>query len=1075
MAVASAPLAAVRHELGREPLAAPTERAPEPRRSELATSMGALLDSRPIEGRLAGLGWSPYREAALHPIPAESLVVGARLISTLGDRVGSSESGNALADLAVVQLHLGNLAGAVRNLEAAAALAPDDPHHLIDLAAAGLALADAEPWRVFQGYALAARAAERDPHLLEARFNTALAIERMGLVDRARQAWEGYLELDPASEYATEARARLARLQRPSPAQRWATARAELEAAGSDLAERASLLASEFPAETRLYVDRDLLPQWAERRANPQVEEPLLERAHALVTALRARGNALPLRQIELIRGARQSGDTETLRQLARGHLLHRQALDLIYQEWQPELAKQTFREAEALFAQAGSPYAFWSRLYQALCHRYLDSYDEASRMLDRLLADIEGHGFLALEARTRWIQGLTRSALGDLDGSLSCYLAAARRFEELGERRHVASMDASAAAILDSLERPSEAWRHALAALRGLGWIDDPTRRQALVDSVSQLAQNRGDLRSALLLLDTLVDITAEAGQPYLHYNALAHRATVLGQLGRDAAAALDLDLARREAARIADRVLAERAEADLRLIEGELLVDRDPERAAGLLVESIAHYQATEFTYLRSRAHVASARALLAIGRVEEAERALIANLEHHLEIGGRLRTRSLYRSYSTQTASAFDEMIGFLAHTRGSPAAAHAFAERSKAVLHRLGSGGDDAGGGSSARDAGPTGVSVAGPTTARSALPERTLLVEYAVLADEILIWALTSDGLASRRVDLGRERLATTIRTFTESCLLRTDPGCDALSAALYATLIGPLDEWLAGRDTLVVVPDKEIWAVPFPALRPSRHDLYLLERLAVIHSPSAELFLRARDESLAPLPPRASEALRAVVVGNPLHRSTGLDLRDLPGAEAEARAVATRYPGARLLLGEAADRSAVVRALAAAEVFHFAGHAIADPAREDTLLLLAGADLETGALSGSDVDELDLAALRLAVLSACGTGAPRLGADGPAAAAALPWLRRGVPGVVASLAAVEDEATRRVLNAFHEGFEAGLPAHEALRRAQLATLRAATGGARAGVSAWATFLYLGADGVRLTGESARDR
>jgi hypothetical protein len=36
-------------------------------------------------------------------------------------------------------------------------------------------------------------------------------------------------------------------------------------------------------------------------------------------------------------------------------------------------------------------------------------------------------------------------------------------------------------------------------------------------------------------------------------------------------------------------------------------------------------------------------------------------------------------------------------------------------------------------------------------------------------------------------------------------------------------------------------------------------------------------------------------------------------------------------------------------------------------------------------------------------------------------------------------------------------------------------LRAATGGARAGVSAWATFLYLGADGVRLTGESARDR
>ncbi|HET9381291.1 MAG TPA: CHAT domain-containing protein, partial [Streptomyces sp.] len=87
----------------------------------------------------------------------------------------------------------------------------------------------------------------------------------------------------------------------------------------------------------------------------------------------------------------------------------------------------------------------------------------------------------------------------------------------------------------------------------------------------------------------------------------------------------------------------------------------------------------------------------------------------------------------------------------------------------------------------------------------------------------------------------------------------------------------------------------------------------------------------------------------------------------LPGAEAEARLVASLTPGARLLTGPAATREAVLGALGRHRWLHFAGHGINTD--DGTLLLLDGAGGQS--LTTRDVLGRDLPGGDLAYLSAC--------------------------------------------------------------------------------------------------------
>jgi tetratricopeptide (TPR) repeat protein len=57
------------------------------------------------------------------------------------------------------------------------------------------------------------RAIELDPKLPESRFNRALVLDAKGSREQAKQAWREYLELDPNSKWAEEAKRNLQHLE----------------------------------------------------------------------------------------------------------------------------------------------------------------------------------------------------------------------------------------------------------------------------------------------------------------------------------------------------------------------------------------------------------------------------------------------------------------------------------------------------------------------------------------------------------------------------------------------------------------------------------------------------------------------------------------------------------------------------------------------------------------------------------------------------------------------------------------------------------------------------------------------
>ncbi|MCS7249189.1 MAG: CHAT domain-containing protein, partial [Anaerolineales bacterium] len=115
-------------------------------------------------------------------------------------------------------------------------------------------------------------------------------------------------------------------------------------------------------------------------------------------------------------------------------------------------------------------------------------------------------------------------------------------------------------------------------------------------------------------------------------------------------------------------------------------------------------------------------------------------------------------------------------------------------------------------------------------------------------------------------------------------------------------------------------------------------------------------------------------------------------------------------------------------------VLHFSTHGQAGWTKiEDSKLLLAG-----GVLTLPQVFNLRLERPRLAVLSACETGVPQLTNLDEVLSLPSGLMLAGVPGVIGSLWAVNDQSTALLMAwSYHLWREEGWPMPQALREAQI--------------------------------------
>ncbi|MGB6385337.1 MAG: CHAT domain-containing protein [Terriglobales bacterium] len=328
----------------------------------------------------------------------------------------------------------------------------------------------------------------------------------------------------------------------------------------------------------------------------------------------------------------------------------------------------------------------------------------------------------------------------------------------------------------------------------------------------------------------------------------------------------------------------------------------------------------------------------------------------------------------------------------------------------------------------------------PSRLPSSLPllsNQTVLV-YGVLPDGLAIWVYDNRGISTKWIPKSprelKEELEDLAANFYAQC---SDPASDlsALrrdSQTLYSLLIAPVEQNLDPKRTLVIESEGFLARLPFEALLDAGGH-YLIDRGPIVHSPGS--YAEAGMHPETPISPD----LPALVVGSAAS-SPDAGLFALPNVAAGADKVASGFRSPRVLKGPEATLGAIAKALPAAAVFHFAGHAITTS--NGTGLMLAGRDVHTGApllLDAAILRNLDLQNMQLAVLAACSTDSGEGGSRGfDSVAEAL--QTSGVPHVVASRWAVDSVEANAFADSFYRSLLSGQPVSYATRLTSLKML-----------------------------------
>ncbi|MBN2170127.1 MAG: CHAT domain-containing protein [Candidatus Krumholzibacteriota bacterium] len=327
----------------------------------------------------------------------------------------------------------------------------------------------------------------------------------------------------------------------------------------------------------------------------------------------------------------------------------------------------------------------------------------------------------------------------------------------------------------------------------------------------------------------------------------------------------------------------------------------------------------------------------------------------------------------------------------------------------------------------------------------------------------LLFAVTRDACRVRRLPA---EPALTPRLRDLNTLLRRPgriraPGEEAVlaaaTAALRDTLLGGLDDLLAGAERVLFSPDASLNLLPLAALDTGKAGAAEIQWTRI---PSASVLGLLRHG-------RADRGAAAGALA--LAGAAGPNGQPLAGARSEVRSLGRRYADVEVYLPDASAPPIDSSRLAAYGLLHLAAHASVDDQRPWRSAIHLGDGPGAGRLTAVDIAGARLRA-DLAVLAGCESAGGRVLFGEGVLGLGSAFLVAGVPAVVATLWPVDDHATCRLMERFYEELAADRCAAAALSRAR-ETLRRDP--ATAHPFHWAGFVLIG-DG-RLTLDLERRR
>jgi CHAT domain-containing protein len=1012
--------------------------------SALQALVAAVGSERPIDARLTGgFAYGPLRSATRAAAPSTTLGspdvrIAAAQIEKEAIAHRTPQSLNALG---IAYLVVGDVSRAVSVLEEAADQPKPDARIFSDLSAAYFVRAGRsnQPQDFARALTMAERAVKANDRLAEAWFNRACTLERMSLAEQARQAWQDYLKIDSSSPWAEEARGRLKTLSGSSASPLLDTQRDPVELAvnGRDSPDYADLV-KKSPRPVREWVERQLLVEWPRLILEGRTEEArlLALRIEPLTDALiRQRDDAFFRDALAAV--VKASTDRRRARTVANAYRIY-QAAGGAYDSHRIAEATTLVRQALMPLSEAHSSFAVAARRYEAIGAYHANDLSAA-------LAKIEGVGEEAQQRRYPQLLGgayrlkaLIHVVRGEFASALDSYETALKYFRLAGDTENEASIQSSLAENFQRVGDPQESWLAHYAALSQIGLVRPGAVRHAILQGASMAALRDGFPEAALHLQQAALDNAQRWGRPAAVVSGYFNRAQIYGRLNEPEHAAADLREALRFLSSVQDPLVVSRTEARILLARGETDARDRPTDAVETLSKALTSFERAGSSWPLASAYLARGRAHLSAHRDDRAQADFLAGIQVFERMRASLTPEGLRTSYFEQPWDLFSEMIRFQADRHDADRALM-FAEQARArtVFEAVDAQGDE---------------KPAAPADVQKMLPDGVAVLYYAALDDRLLIWVLTREGKAFVDTPVRQADIAHLVERYrSEAGSGRHDP---STLAALYDTLIRPVQRNLPDGARVVIVPDGVLHAVPFAALT-RREDQRLFVQDHVLETAASLTMLQrsvnARRLDAAPA--------RVLVIGNP--RSDSDDPATSPDAERDAREIAALYPDHELLVDAAATRARVLEAAGAHDVVHFAGHAVSnDDYPALSRLLLSGTGESARSLFAHEIAGLHLDRVRLVVLGACRTSAGRIRRGEGVLSLARPFIAAGAQTVVASLWDVDDRASHPLFVAFHRALRRGEPIAESLRSAQLAALASRDAVLRDPAN-WATFTVIG--------------
>ncbi len=866
--------------------------------------------------------------------------------------------------------------------------------------------------------------------LPEALFNKALVLEKKGVPNQAREAWQKYLETDPASEWADEARRNLERLQQTeaAPKDKSQILKDFLDAfrrRDDDKAWRIISETKEFV--TGVMVQQQLAGKILEDTEQSREEQDEILSAFVYLGDLEKQ-NAGEFYFYDLAQYYKNISPEQKLK-LSEAYGEAKKAQDFLLLP-NIEQALQFFNRSKELFLQAGNIWEAQIIEYQ-ICYG-LSQIDRITESNERL-AELAGFG---AEKNYKWLQILAENWIGanlhtlgesskavaynqrslEISKTTADVYNIQRNFIQMSEEyRSLENSEKAFDYIFRSLSYPvsyhtfpRQSWRHLFFTAQILYSFKFYEAASVYADEEISLAEN--------VLKDN-----------WMKHSGLVHSGIISASLKNFEKATARLTESLTLAETFADKKMRDR------LTSKSLTALGNVQRQAGNCAQAVPNYD---------RAIEIFETMQFAVGSYEARRGRLLCYIELRDDEAVRREMPQILQIFDENRRKIADEAVRNIFFDNEQHiydiAANYAFSNlqnaetafdytensRARSLLSLIGS---------DAEKAKPLTLS-----EIRAQMPAKVQIIYYAVLADKTLQWHISADKSQVVEIPVGQTDLADRVSAYSKNLLGRKDGGDLKREAEeLYRLLIKPAETLLDKNKTLCIIADKQLFRLPFASLVSPDTGKYLLEDFQIQAAPSATVFIRETEIARQK---NSVQEETLLSIGNPkFSRKDYSELADLPSAAKEAEQIASEYSRAahKVFVGENAGKQQFTSNLPDADVIHFAGHYVPNakfPARSK--FLLANGDLPV-----EEISRIKLPRARLMVLSACETGIENFYNGEGMIGAARTFLASDVPIVVASTWSVDSEATAELMTKFHRYRKReGLTVTAALRQAQIALL-----------------------------------